>query len=62
MEGSWWDAAYYYAEKLPQVREIVNSWNDERVIVRKVKTIVNDHKLTSQLTEISQCYSGLTKH
>ena len=31
--GSWLDAANYYAEKLPQVREIVNSWNGEGVIV-----------------------------
>ena len=58
--GSWLDAANYYAEKLPQVREIVNSWNGEGVIVRKVKNAVNDEKLTSQLTEISQSYSGLT--
>ena len=54
------DAANYYAEKLPQVREIVNSWNGEGVIVRNVKNIVNEQKLTSQLTEVSQCYNGLT--
>ena len=28
--------------------------------MRKVKNIVNQQKLTSQLTEISQCYNGLT--
>ena len=33
---SWLDAALYYAEKLPQVREIVNSWTHEGVIVKKV--------------------------
>ena len=58
--GSWLDAANYYAEKLPQAWEIVNSWNGEGVIVRKAKSIVNEQKLTSQLTEISQCYNGLT--
>ena len=58
--GSWLIAANYYAEKLPQVREIVDSWNGEGVIVRKAKSIVNEQKLTSQLTEISQCYNGLT--
>ena len=31
--ASWLDAANYYAEKLSQVREIVNSWNGEGVIV-----------------------------
>ena len=57
--GSWLDAANYYAEKLPQIQEIFNSWNGEGVIVPKVKNIVNEQKLTSQLTEISQCYNGL---
>ena len=28
--------------------------------MRKAKSIVNEQKLTSQLTEISQCYNGLT--
>ena len=28
--------------------------------MRNVKNIVNEQKLTSQLTEISQCYNGLT--
>ena len=36
-----------------------NSWNGEGVIVPKVKNIVIEQKLTSQLTEISQCYNGL---
>ena len=54
------DAANYYAEKLPQVREIVNSWNGEGVIVQKAKSKVNEQKLTSQLTEISQCYNELS--
>ena len=58
--GSWLDAANYYAEKLPQVREIVNSWNGEGVIVQKAKSKVNEQKLTNQLTEISQCYNELS--
>ena len=57
--GSWLDAANYYAEKLPQVQEIFNSWSGEGVIMPKAKNIVNEQKLTSQLTEISQCYNGL---
>ena len=40
-------------------QEIFNSWNGEKVIVPKVKNIVNKKQLTSQLTEISQCYNGL---
>ena len=40
--GSWLDAANYYAEKVPQVPEIVSSRNGEGVIVRKVKNMVND--------------------
>ena len=28
--------------------------------MRVVKNIVNEQKLTSQLTEINQCYNGLT--
>ena len=52
------DAANYYAEKLPQVQEIFNSWNGG-VIVPKVKNIGNEQMLASQLTEISQCYNGL---
>ena len=39
--GSWLDAANCYAEKLPQVQEIVNTWNSG-VIVRKVKNVVNN--------------------
>ena len=58
--GSWLDAANYYAEKLPQVRAIVNSWNGEGVLVQKVKSKVNEQKLTTQLTEISQCYNELS--
>ena len=58
--GSWFDAANYYPEKLPQVREIVDLWNGEGVIVQKVKNIVNEQKLTSQCTEMSQCYNELT--
>ena len=54
------NAAYYYAEKLPQVWEMVNSWNVEGVIVQKAKSKVNEQKLTSQLIEINQCYNGLT--
>ena len=57
---SWLDAANYYAEKLPQVWEIVNLWNGEEVIVQKAKSKVNEQKLISQLTEISQCYNGLS--
>ena len=57
--GIWLDAANYYAKKLPQVQEIFNSWNGEGVIVPKVKNIENEQKLTSQLTEIIQCYNGL---
>ena len=56
---SWLDAGNYYTEKLPQVQEIFNSWSGEGVIMPKVKNIVNEQKLTSQLTEISQCYNGL---
>ena len=57
--GSWLDAANYFAEKLPQVQEIFNSWNGEGLIAPKVKNIVNEQKLTTQLTEISQCYNEL---
>ena len=58
--GSWLDAANYYAEKLPQVRKIVNSWNGQGVIVQKAKSKLNEQKLTSPLIEINQCYDGLT--
>ena len=42
--GSWLDAVNYYAEKLPQVRKIVNSWNGEGGIVQKAKSKVNKQK------------------
>ena len=40
-------------------KEIYSSWSGEGLIMPKVKNIVNEQKLTSQLTEISQCYYGL---
>ena len=53
------DAALYYREHLPQVRDIVNNFKSDGVLVRNAKAPVNDESLTRDLVQIKHCYSSL---
>lgn len=58
--GTWLDAAInYYACKLPEVRNIVESFQDDGSIVSKVKDAAKKIDLEIELCEISRCYSSL---
>ena len=57
--GSWLEAALYYCEHLPQVRDIVNNFKSDGVLVRNAKAAVNDESLTRDLVQIKHCYSSL---
>ena len=45
--GSWLHAAEYYATNLIQVREIVNSFNGDGIIVRRAKEVMNEVSLST---------------
>ena len=58
--GTWLDAAVnYYAPKLLEVRKIVESFEDDGVIVEKAKQAVKGAELDIQLAEITRCYASL---
>jgi hypothetical protein len=57
--ASWLDAARYYAEKLPQVVTIVESFDDSGIIVERAKASVQHPELAQQLLEIQLQYAGL---
>ena len=59
--GSWINAALYYAKNLPEVKEIVNSWSGDGVLVRQVQISINKEVVIGQLTEISSNYADLPK-
>ncbi len=57
--GSWIDAALYYAKNLPEVKEIVNSWTREGIIVKQAQNSINEKDVARQLTEINSYYSDI---
>ena len=59
--GSWINAAEYYAEKLPQVKELVNSFSGGRILVKEAKKVANEAGLTADLASIKRDYSALPK-
>ena len=58
--STWLTAAFWYADNLPSVRDIVRSFEDDGVIVSRAKAAVENQELTSQLTSI-QCYRSLVR-
>ena len=59
--GSWINAAEYYAKKLPQVKELVNSFSSGGILVKEAKKAANKASLTVDLALIKQDYSALPK-
>ena len=58
--GTWLDAAVnYFAEKLPQIREIIAQFPEDGQIVTKVKHAALSPELELALTEICCCYKSL---
>ena len=50
---------YYFAEKLPQIREIIAQFPEDGEIVTKVKHAALSPELELELTEICRCYKSL---
>lgn len=57
--GSWLTAADYYADNLPQVKQIVSLLKSDGMIVRRAKEAVNDPNVSLSLMKIKRDYSGL---
>lgn len=57
--GSWVLAALYYAKNLPQVKLIVEGFEDDGMQARRAKESVRNGDLPQQLMEISRCYAQL---
>ena len=58
--GTWLDAAVnYFAEKLPQIREIIAQFPEDGQIVTKVKHAALSPELELELTEICRYYKSL---
>lgn len=57
--GSWLKAAIYYADNLPQVRSIVNSFTGDGLLVHNAKESLNDVDLDASLLAIKKDYCCL---
>ena len=57
--GSWLEAAFYYAQNLPEIRRIVDSIDDDGVIVIKAKESLQSAGLNESLMAISRTYEQL---
>ena len=57
--GSWLKAPMYYADNLPDVRNIVNNFTGDGVLVIKAKEALLDSNLVAQLLEIKRDYECL---
>ena len=59
--GTWLNAAEYYAKNLVKVREIVNAFESDGILVSNAKAAVNDTNLAKLLAEIHRDYQVLPK-
>lgn len=57
--SSWLRATLYYSKNFPVVKNIVNSLQDEGVLIKKAKEAVNDPNIVKDLIEVVECYSSL---
>lgn len=57
--ASWLNAALFYADNMPKVREIVRGFEGNGLLVTRAKEIVEDETLCASLVEIRRCYSNL---
>ena len=58
--GTWIASAEYYAENNVQVKEIVNSFSANGILVQKAKKAVNNETILTSLVKIKRDYSVLT--
>jgi hypothetical protein len=58
--GTWLNAASFYAQNLPSVILIVNSWPNDGRIVADAKAAVNQVSIIQDLITIEQCYSCIS--
>ena len=59
--GTWLNAAEYYAKNLVKVREIVNAFEGDGILVSNAKAAVNDPNVDKLLAEIHRDYQVLPK-
>ena len=59
--GTWLNAAEYYAKNLVKVREIVNAFEGDGILVSNAKAAVNDPNVAKLLAEIHRDYQVLPK-
>ncbi|MEL7308540.1 MAG: hypothetical protein AAGK05_12180, partial [Pseudomonadota bacterium] len=57
--ASWINAAVYYADKLPEVRAIFDSVHGGGLLTTRVKDILQDQQLATNLLTIKTCYHQL---
>jgi len=57
--ASWLNAAFYYADNFPTVKEIVLGFDDGGLLVARAKQVVQNTELVNDLVSISQCYRPL---
>ena len=57
--GTWLNAVEYYAKHLEEVRDIVNSFEGNGVLVLRAKAAVNDSKVRDSLVKIQRDYQFL---
>ena len=59
--ATWLEAAFFYAEHLPVVRNIVNNWKSGGILVTRAKEAINEDQLISDLVLILQ-YQPLARN
>ena len=59
--GTWLNAAEYYAKNLVKVREIVNAFEDDGILVSNANAVINDPNAAKLLAEIHCDYQMLPK-
>lgn len=59
--ASWLKAALYYAENLPKVRDVINSFSGEGILTQRAKDACNSAALPQELLAIKRDYENFTK-
>lgn len=57
--GTWLNAAIYYSQNLPEIRRIVNEFEDDGKIVKNAKNAVNQESLPQSLLKITSQYKPI---
>lgn len=57
--ASWLEAAFYYADHLPEVRTIVGKLEGNGLLVKRCKEALANKDLSQNLLQITSCYSHL---